>query len=65
MRREEGMAYRTGKRRRNTTMCHNMTVTVRGGRGEWVILGMNRWGGRREWCSGQEREGKTLQHVTT
>jgi hypothetical protein len=26
----------TGKRTRNTTMCHNMTV--RGGRGEWLCL---------------------------
>ena len=28
-------------------------------------VGMNRWGVRREWCRGQERERKTLQHVTT
>jgi hypothetical protein len=28
-------------------------------------LGMNRWGGRREGWRGQEREGETLQHVTT
>jgi hypothetical protein len=31
MGREEGVVDRTGKRTRNTTMCHNMTVT--GGRG--------------------------------
>jgi hypothetical protein len=31
--------------------------------GGWV--GMNRWGVRREWCMGQERERETLQFVTT
>jgi hypothetical protein len=36
---------------------------VRGWGGVWV--GMNRWGGRREGCIGQERKGETLQHVTT
>jgi thioesterase domain-containing protein len=30
--------------------------------GGWV--GMNRCGVRREWCIRQERERKTLQHVT-
>jgi hypothetical protein len=29
------------------------------------LLGMNRGGGRSEWCSGQERERETLRRVTS
>jgi hypothetical protein len=47
--------YRTGKRTQNTTICHNMTVR---GVGVWV-------GGENGVCMGQERERKTLQHVTS
>jgi hypothetical protein len=44
MRRDERMVDMRGKRKQNSTICHNMTVR----------------GGRREWSVGQERERKTL-----
>jgi hypothetical protein len=33
------------------------------GMGGWVILGMNRSGGRREWCIRQDREGGYLYQL--